>query len=186
MGGYRRTYPRFSLCGLNCGLCPMYHISEENHCTGCGGEGRPTCAVIRCSLEHGGVEYCAECGDYPCERYREEAPYDSFVPGRNVRRDFERLRTDGAAAYRAILDEKVEHLKYLLAHYNDGRRKSFFCTAVNLLELEDVRELTERLKGEPEEPDPKRRAAEAVKRFQDRADERGISLKLKKKPKGGR
>ena len=23
-----RAEPRFSLCGLNCGLCPMYHISE--------------------------------------------------------------------------------------------------------------------------------------------------------------
>ena len=32
-----RAEPRFSLCGLNCGLCPMYHISETEHCTGCGG-----------------------------------------------------------------------------------------------------------------------------------------------------
>ena len=28
-----RAEPRFSLCGLNCGLCPMYHISETEHCT---------------------------------------------------------------------------------------------------------------------------------------------------------
>lgn len=42
-----RAEPRFSLCGLNCGLCPMYHISETEHCTGCGGAGRPSCAVQR-------------------------------------------------------------------------------------------------------------------------------------------
>lgn len=34
---YRRSEPLFSQCGLNCGLCPMYHIREESHCPGCGG-----------------------------------------------------------------------------------------------------------------------------------------------------
>ena len=31
-------------------------------------------------------------------------------------------------------------MRFLLREYNDGRRKSLFCTAVNLLELADVRE----------------------------------------------
>lgn len=39
---YRRSEPLFSQCGLNCGLCPMYHIREESHCPGCGGrDGHP-------------------------------------------------------------------------------------------------------------------------------------------------
>ena len=79
-----RAEPRFSLCGLNCGLCPMYHISETEHCTGCGGAGRPSCAVQRCAREHGGVEYCFQCTEYPCARYTRAEPYDSFVPHRNV------------------------------------------------------------------------------------------------------
>ena len=85
-----RAEPRFSLCGLNCGLCPMYHISETEHCTGCGGAGRPSCAVQRCAREHGGVEYCFQCAEYPCARYTRAEPYDSFVPHRNVQRDFAR------------------------------------------------------------------------------------------------
>lgn len=60
-----RAEPRFSLCGLNWRLCPMYHISETEHCTGCGGAGRPSCAVQRCAREHGGVEYCFQCAEYP-------------------------------------------------------------------------------------------------------------------------
>lgn len=135
-----RAEPRFSLCGLNCGLCPMYHISETEYCTGCGGAGRPSCAVQRCAREHGGVEYCFQCTEYPCARYTRAEPYDSFVPHRNVQRDFARAARDGLDAYRAMLEEKEALLRFLLREYNDGRRKSLFCTAVNLLELADVRE----------------------------------------------
>ena len=104
-----RAEPRFSLCGLNCGLCPMYHISETEHCTGCGGAGRPSCAVQRCAREHGGVEYCFQCTEYPCARYTRAEPYDSFVPHRNVQRDFARAARDGLDAYRAMLEEKLLH-----------------------------------------------------------------------------
>ncbi len=124
-----RAEPRFSLCGLNCGLCPMYHISETEHCTGCGGAGRPSCAVQRCAREHGGVEYCFQCAEYPCARYTRAEPYDSFVPHRNVQRDFARAARDGLDAYRAMLEEKEALLRFLLREYNDGRRKSLFCTA---------------------------------------------------------
>lgn len=33
MKDFNRSYPLFSLCGLNCGLCSM-HI--DNYCPGCG------------------------------------------------------------------------------------------------------------------------------------------------------
>ena len=99
-----RAEPRFSLCGLNCGLCPMYHISETEHCTGCGGAGRPSCAVQRCAREHGGVEYCFQCTEYPCARYTRAEPYDSFVPHRNVQRDFARAARDGLDDRLAGLD----------------------------------------------------------------------------------
>ena len=60
---YRRSDPRFSLCGLNCGLCPIHHM--EDGCPGCGGgEGHQPCAVIRCSQQHSGVEYCFLCEEY--------------------------------------------------------------------------------------------------------------------------
>ena len=154
-----RAEPRFSLCGLNCGLCPMYHISETEHCTGCGGAGRPSCAVQRCAREHGGVEYCFQCTEYPCARYTRAEPYDSFVPHRNVQRDFARAARDGLDAYRAMLEEKEALLRFLLREYNDGRRKSLFCTAVNLLELADVRETVSLLRRQtPRTPPSGKRA----------------------------
>lgn len=36
---YRRSEPLFSQCGLNCGLCPMYHIRDGVPLSGCGGQG---------------------------------------------------------------------------------------------------------------------------------------------------
>ena len=178
----RPRYPRFALCGLNCGLCPMYHISESSHCTGCGGEGRPTCPILRCSEQHGQVEFCSLCEDYPCERYQEDDPYDSFLPTRNVRRDLALLQEEGLDSYRTMLDEKVELLKFLLAHYNDGRRKTLFCTAINLLPLADCREVTAQLQASAApEMSLKEKGALAASLLQAKAEERQISLKLRRK-----
>ena len=129
---YRRSEPLFSQCGLNCGLCPMYHIREESHCPGCGGPGRPSCPILRCAGEHGGVEFCSLCPDWSCQRYVQEQA-DSFIPHRNARRDLETVKRVGLEHYRETLGKKMEGLRFLLERCNDGRRKSLFCTAVNLL-----------------------------------------------------
>lgn len=130
-----RAEPRFSLCGLNCGLCPMYHISETEHCTAAAARAVPPARCSGCAREHGGVEYCFQCTEYPCARYTRAEPYDSSVPHRNVQRDFARAARDGLDAYRAMLEEKEALLRFLLREYNDGRRKSLFCTAVNCWSL---------------------------------------------------
>lgn len=151
MKDYQRQYPSFSLCGLFCGLCPIHHM--ENGCPGCGGgDGHQPCAVIRCGREHGGPEFCCDCPAYPCERYLEPPLYDQLLPSRNARRDLDRLKAEGLPAFRAELDEKTAILRELLARYNDGRRKTLFCVAVNLLPLSEVRRVMERLAAEEASP----------------------------------
>ena len=77
MKGFKRQNQLFSLCGLNCGLCPMF---LNKNCPGCGGgEGNQTCKIARCSIEHDGVEYCFQCGEYPCEKYEHIDDFDSFI-----------------------------------------------------------------------------------------------------------
>lgn len=81
MKGFTRTETRFSLCGLNCAVCSM-HLG--GYCPGCGGgTGNQNCALAKCSLEHGGVQFCWECPEYPCTRYEGFDDGDSFVPHRN-------------------------------------------------------------------------------------------------------
>ena len=183
MKNFNREYTAFALCGLNCGLCPMYHM--EKPCPGCGGgEGNQSCAIARCSLEHGGPAHCSQCGEFPCARYEGLTGYDSFLSHRNMLRDLKRAEEMGYSAYRAELEEKMEILRKLLLQYNDGRRKTFFCTAVNLLELEDARAVMEQIEaGNGPEQGLKERVAAAADCFLKMADSRGISLKLRKKPK---
>jgi hypothetical protein len=183
--GFTRAETRFSLCGLNCALCSM-HLG--GYCPGCGGgAGNQSCALAQCSLEHGGVPFCWECPEYPCPRYEGFDEGDSFVPHRNRQQDIARVQKLGLEAYLARLEEKQAILDELLAHYNDGRRKTLFNTAVYLLPLEELRSVMNSLNSWPElgEPAGKKRALAAVELLQAAADRRGISLKLNKKPKKG-
>ena len=73
-------------------------------------------------------------------------------------------------------------LQKLLANYNDGRKKSFFCVAVNLLKLDDLKGTIRQIENEVN-PDAsiKEKAKTATLLFQALANERNISLKLRKK-----
>ncbi len=176
MKGFTRKNQLFSLCGLNCGLCTM---RLGGHCGGCG-NGNQSCKIARCSLEHGGVEYCCECPHYPCEKYEKFDEYDSFITHRNRKADMEKLRTIGADRYHAEQEEKIRLMEYLLSTCNDGRRKTLFCLAVNLLEISDVRAIVEQLMA-TDLSTAKERAVYAAALLQKAADEKGISLKLNRK-----
>jgi hypothetical protein len=99
--------------------------------------------------------------------------------------DSAKAKAIGAKAYREALDAKVKILGRLLENYDDGRRKSFFCIAVNLLDIGDLARALAQIEQESMPGDAaKTRAALAVRVLQAAADKRGVSLRLRKKPKG--
>ena len=183
MNNYQRTYPLLSACGLNCGLCPRYHTKGVSKCPGCGGGDfhakRPTCGALSCCRRRM-IEYCYECAEYPCKKYAGADTRDSFITHRNMLKDFEKVKNHGLVAYQCELNQKVEILRDLLENYNDGRRKSFFCIAISLLELEDVKEVMTNL---PQELNPnlpiKEKSLIAVRLFQEMADRRNVELELR-------
>lgn len=179
MKGFERKNQLFSLCGLNCGLCPMF-LGE--YCGGCG-NGNQSCRIARCSLEHGNMEYCYECDCYPCEKYEYIDEYDSFITHRNQKADMERAKRIGIEQYNLEQQEKKQILSCLLSGYNDGRKKNFFCVAVNLLELSELQDTMGLLNSNEELSSMtiKERAAYATEIFSRIADQRGIKLKLIKK-----
>ena len=85
------------------------------------------------------------------------------------------------------MEEKRAILDKLLAHYNDGRRKTLFNTAVSLLPLEELHSVMALLDSRPElgEQPIKERALAAAELREEAADRRGIKLKLNKKAKKG-
>jgi hypothetical protein len=181
----QRKYPRFSACGLNCGLCPRYHTSGTSKCPGCAGENfltkHPPCGVLSCCQRHK-LEYCFLCNEYPCQKYKGADASDSFITHLNQIKDFEKAQTMGLEFYEFELNEKVEILCDLLENYNDGRRKNFFCIAVNLLELHDIKDVMKQMIDEIQSTQSmKEKSIIAVRLFQKMADKRNITLKLRKK-----
>ena len=179
MKGFERENQLLSLCGLNCGLCPMF---LGNYCGGCG-NGNQSCKTARCSLEHGGIEYCYECKQYPCEKYQKVDEYDSFITHRRQIADLERARRIGIEQYNQKKREKVQILSHLLSNYNDGRRKTLFCVAVNLLELPDLREVMEKVRANADLPALpfKKQCAYVAALLQETATRENIELKLIRK-----
>lgn len=176
MKDFKRDNPLFSLCGLNCGLCSM---RLGGHCPGCG-QGNKPCKVARCGMEHG-VEYCFQCGEYPCAIYEHADEKDSFITHLHQKSDMERAKCIGMEAYNAEQAEKVMLLDTLLSGYNSGREKTLYCIAVNLLDTEEIKSVLEKSETTSEECSIKEKAAFVSNLLRNIAQEKNIELKLRKK-----
>jgi hypothetical protein len=181
----KRQFPLLSACGLNCGLCPRYHTDGDSKCPGCGGENfskkHPPCGVLSCSQRHN-VEYCYLHDEYPCKKYS-KWKIDSFITHQNMMKDFEKAKNTGIEAYQKELNEKMDILNVLLQNYNDGRRKNFFCIAVNLLDIKDIKSVLKQIEKETKSKDisKKEKSAIAVNLFNIMAEKRNVKLELIKK-----
>ena len=176
MKEFVRKNPYLSLCGLNCRLCPM---QLSSHCGGCG-FGNQGCPIVRCRTEHGRYEYCTQCPEYPCSRYDHVDDYDSFITHRNQKRDLEKLKRIGEEAYIQEQKEKRLILDRLLTDYNDGRKKTLFCLAVNLMDLQLLKEIMAQADSELKNLPLKERSSAIARLLKDKSD---VDLKLRKKLK---
>ncbi len=176
---FERTDGLFSLCGLNCGLCPMQIRGE---CSGCfnGSTCYLTCPIAPCSVRHGNVDYCFQCPEYPCKRYDGIDAHDSLISHRNQKRDMQKAKEMGIAAYLAEQRAKKALLTQMLEEYDDGFHDVFFCLAANMFDADD-------LEGVINQADElcrnmtRREKADCLKRrLQACADERGIPLLLRR------
>ncbi|MCU0080193.1 DUF3795 domain-containing protein [Extibacter muris] len=181
MKGFNRKNQLFSLCGLNCGLCPMF---LNKYCPGCGGgEGNQSCKIARCSMEHDGVEYCFQCSEYPCPKYEHIDDFDVFITSRNKKSDMEKAKRIGIDAYNAEQVEKTKILDMLLSGFNDGRKKTLFCTAVNLLDLQKLQEILRQIenRADLDTLTLKEKSTFAAELLKAAAAKNNIELKLRKK-----
>lgn len=179
MKGFERNNQYLSLCGLNCGLCPML---LGKHCGGCG-NGNQSCKIAKCSLEHGKVEYCFACEQYPCEKYQHIDDYDSFITHRRRKADLDKVQRIGVKAYNLEQQEKQQILHYLLSNYDDGRKKNFYCVAVNLLGFSEIKEALNQLESNDalSALSKKEQCLYVARCFQEIAERSGIEIKLIKK-----
>ena len=79
--------------------------------------------------------------------------------------------------------EKARILDVLISNYNDGRKKTLFCLAVNLLELQELQAVLREVacRSDMETLTLKEKSAFVASLLQDAASHREIDLKLHKK-----
>ena len=173
-----RTDGLFSLCGLNCGLCPMQIRGE---CSGCfnGSTCYQSCPIAPCSVRHGNVDYCFECPEYPCKRYDGIDRHDSLISHRNQKKDLAKAKKIGIEAYLAEQREKKKILTRLLNEYDDGSKDVFFCLAVNMLSVDDLCSVLSKADLQTSGLSLKEKAKHIDELLQDCAAARNIPLELR-------
>ena len=185
-----RKYPIVGVCGLNCGLCPRYHTEGSSRCPGCCGadfwDKMPGCSFITCCVKKKGLETCAECAEFDvCERVAKlldaARSQDSFLSHRPIAANFSFIRDRGIAEFACLETEKQEFLKYLLANYDEGRSKSFYCTGCQLVPLDRLRQALKETEAKfTQDTTVKEKAKILRAAINNTADGLGIDLRLRK------
>jgi len=182
MEPFVRKDPRFSLCGLNCCLCPRFNTEGKSRCPGCGGvnfsEQHPSCAVATCNRKHDSVEYCFQCSKYPCAKYEKESTCDSFISYRSVKENFREAKTD-LGRFQKSLSRRFEVLQTLLSRYNDGKSKGLYCLIANDMPLGDLERIFDLAKKLPKEMDAKEKAKTIKAEIGKIEKELGVEYKLR-------
>lgn len=93
----------------------------------------------------------------------------------------EKFRELGIQLYSAEQQRKKILLNRLLNTYNDGQKKTLFCIAVNLLELDSLENILSELDENTTTLSLKEKSAYAASKLQSAAMKKNIVLKLRKK-----
>jgi hypothetical protein len=176
-------------CGIYCGLCPRYQSTAKSRSPGCKVLSLTiSCKLYNCCVKKKGLTTCAECADFPCDKYAGFFEWDSFVSHGVCRPNLERIREVGLETWLQEQAEKRAVLESVLANYNDGMSRSFYCLATTLMPLDLMKEAVSGAEAAISESsgdfsDTKAKAKVLRSVIENLAFGAGISLKLRKKPK---
>ena len=181
-----KKYYSIGCCGIDCGLCPRFYTKGDSVCPGCGGlnfkEKHPSCGFVTCCVIKNGLEVCADCKDYPCNRFdSEKADYDSFVTHKKVFTNLDFIKTKGIDRFIEQQNTRIKILKKFLDNYNDGRSKSFFCLSCALLPTDKLLEAQHYAEKHADTINLKEKNKHLKEKLGLIAEELEIELKLEKK-----
>ncbi|MGE4290055.1 MAG: DUF3795 domain-containing protein [Salinivirgaceae bacterium] len=182
-----KKYETIGSCGIDCGLCPRYYTKGDSACPGCGGlcfnEKHPACACLTCCAVKNGFEVCSCCNEFPCKQFEpEKSGYDSFVTHQRIMPNLYFIKENGIDEFLEQQKIRMEILAGMLANFDEGRSKSFFCLSCALLPLDKLLDLFSDLKADvAESVDLKDKSKKARTLFTDAGKSLSISLRLNKK-----
>ncbi len=120
-------------------------------------------------------ETCADCPEFPCEKFVKWFDGDSFVTHQKCLPNIQRIKNVGVKKFLKEQKERQKLLETMLAKYNPGQCVSMYCLACALLPVDSLKKALkqiEAVKGD------KAKAFKAL--IQELAEKEKISLKLRK------
>ena len=176
-------------CGLYCGLCPRYQSTAASQCPGCKILSLTiSCKLYNCCVKKKGFEACAECGEFPCDKYDKFFDWDSFISHKVCLPNLEHIKKVGLKKWLGEQSKKRQALENLLVNYNEGWSCSFFCVATVLMPIDSITKAVNEANkmcvlNNVDELDLKNKSKILRSVIQDLALKSRIDLKLRKKQK---
>lgn len=181
-----KKYATIGCCGIDCGLCPRFHTKGNSTCPGCGGlnfkDKHPSCGFLTCCVIKNGHEVCSDCNEYPCKRFdSEKNGFDSFVTHKKVFANLNQIKVNGIKNFINSQRVRIDILNYLLANFDNGHSKNFFCISCTLLPIDKLQEIYKFAKTLNEGIEIKEKCNQIKGSLKKIADSWDIELKLNKK-----
>ena len=117
----------------------------SSRCPGCCGpeflSKHPSCSFITCCIKRKNLEVCAECSDFPCSKFKSTEEYQqlkessSYPSYKKVVPNLNLIKEQGIEKFIEQQRRRIELLEDMLADFNDGRSRSYYCKSAALLEL---------------------------------------------------
>jgi len=157
-----RRYPTIAVCGLDCGLCPRFYTVGSSRCPGCAGLGffdrHPSCSFITCCVRKRRLGVCSECSEFPCAKFKSAEEYrhikesSSYPSAKRIIPNLFYIKEHGIRDFVEQQKKRISLLKTMIARFDDGRSRSYFCRAATLHDIvalkDSVKEATRVVKNE--------------------------------------
>lgn len=183
-------YPAIAACGLSCVICPGYVMTTKSRCPGCKTDWRlgGPCSILYCIAKKDDIEFCWQCPDSEtCEKWNKHREfsrqYDSFISYYALEDNVAYQREYGVKAFEKREAKKAKMLHELLDEFNEGRSKSYYCRAVTILKMDDVTKALATSRRDTAGMDIKAKAKRMHAIFDSIAEDQGLSLSLRPRPK---
>lgn len=150
--GKKRKISLIGCCGISCGLCPRYQSKAKSRCLGCGPDDHcGYCSIYKCCTKKHEFETCAECEEFPCDKFSKWFDQDSFVTHQKCLSNIQNIKKIGIDKFLIEQGARKELLEIMLEKYNHGRSMSFYCLASALINIKDIRKILNQIENSKED-----------------------------------
>jgi hypothetical protein len=171
-----KQYNLIGCCGISCGLCPRYQSKAKSRCLGCGPDDHCNyCSIFKCCTVKHNFETCADCREFPCDKFSKWFDKDSFVTHQECLSNIQNIKTVGIDEFLKEQEKRKELLEIMLEKYNPGRSMSFYCLASALVSTESLKRAVNQIDN-AKEGKPKLLKIS----IQELAEKENVILKLRK------